>query len=106
MQILIMDKDISSAKRLKQLLDHGYSNLVVELLVCNLIEAYQWFETHDLPDAVFMNVELKEGTAFEFLSKLNLKCPIIFMGTHAGYSLNVFDFFSIHYLLKPITKKI
>lgn len=105
MHVLIMEKDISSAKRLKQLLNHGNSNIVVELLVCNINEANQWFETHDLPDAVFMNIELKEGTAFELLSKQNIKCPIIFMGTQTAYSFDIFNYFSIHYLLKPITKK-
>ncbi|MGC8749458.1 LytR/AlgR family response regulator transcription factor [Hydrotalea sp.] len=105
MQVLIMEKDISSAKRLKQLLNHGHPNIVVELLVCDINEATHWFETHELPDAVFMNVELQEGTAFELLNKQNIKCPIIFMGTQAAYSLDIFNYFSIHYLLKPITKK-
>ncbi|PZX63658.1 LytR/AlgR family response regulator transcription factor [Hydrotalea sandarakina] len=105
MQVLIIEKDILSAKRLKQLLHHMHSNIVVELLVCEINEAYQWFATHQLPDAIFMNVELKGGNAFELLGKQNFKCPIIFMGTQAAYSLDIFNYFSIHYLLKPITKK-
>lgn len=58
-----------------------------------------------MPDLVFMDIHLADGSSFEIFDKVKLNCPIIFTTAYNEYALNAFEVNSIDYLLKPINKK-
>lgn len=54
------------------------------------------------PDLVLMDVELKDGQAFEILSSLHaISFDVIFITSHEHYALKAIKFSAIDYLLKP-----
>ena len=58
-----------------------------------------------MPDLVFMDIHLADGSAFEIFNHAHITCPIIFTTAYDEYALRAFKVNSIDYLLKPIGKE-
>ena len=57
-----------------------------------------------VPELVFLDIDLGDGTAFELLSKLpNINCHIIFVTAFDKYAIEAFRVNAVDYLLKPIS---
>lgn len=55
------------------------------------------------PDAVFLDVEMKDGTGFDLLNLLKpVNFKVIFITAFNSYALKAFDFSAVDYLLKPL----
>lgn len=99
---IIVEDERPSLENLKYLLEEelpevqivGYANSVktaVDLLSRNEV------------DIVFLDIELGDGTAFEFLRKLNsINFNIIFTTAFESYAIKAIKFNALDYLLKPI----
>ena len=55
-----------------------------------------------MPELVFMDIHLADGSAFEIFDHIKITCPIIFTTAYDEYALKAFKVNSIDYLLKPI----
>lgn len=62
----------------------------------------EWFATHPMPELVFMDIHLADGSAFGIFEHTDITCPIIFTTAYDEYALQAFRVNSIAYLLKPI----
>lgn len=58
-----------------------------------------------MPELIFMDIHLADGSAFEIFEYVQVKCPIIFTTAYDEYALRAFKVNSIDYLLKPIGEK-
>lgn len=58
-----------------------------------------------MPDLVFMDIHLSDGSAFEIFEHVHITCPIIFTTAYDEYALRAFKVNSIDYLLKPIGRQ-
>ncbi len=56
-----------------------------------------------LPELIFMDIELNDGNSFSIFKKTKVDIPIIFTTAYDEYCLQAFKVNSIDYLLKPIT---
>ncbi|MEZ7867544.1 MAG: LytTR family DNA-binding domain-containing protein [Paludibacteraceae bacterium] len=55
------------------------------------------------PDIAFCDIELKDGTMFDVLKKMNsISFQIIFITAHNKFAIQAFKFSAIDYLLKPV----
>ena len=69
-------------------------------------EAIRWFNNApDLPDLIFLDIQLSDGNSFEIFDAVQVDTPIIFTTAYNQYALDAFKVHSIDYLLKPISKK-
>jgi two-component system LytT family response regulator len=57
-----------------------------------------------MPDVVFLDIHLADGSSFEIFKEINIESPIIFTTAYDEYALKAFGVNSIDYLLKPINK--
>lgn len=60
-------------------------------------------ETH--PDVIFLDIHMPGGTGFDLLEKLSYLPQIIFTTAYSEHAIRSFDFNTIDYLLKPISKE-
>lgn len=55
------------------------------------------------PDVVFLDVQMRTGTGFDLLTKLDeINFELIFVTAHNQYAVDAFKFSAFGYLLKPI----
>ncbi|UPT71878.1 MAG: LytTR family DNA-binding domain-containing protein [Flavobacterium sp. JAD_PAG50586_2] len=59
-----------------------------------------------LPDLVFLDVEMPDGTGFDLLQKLSpISFKVIFITGYEDFAIRAFRFSAIDYLLKPLDPK-
>jgi len=99
---IIIEDELRSAKRMRTLIEE--SNRDIEVLAClgSAQEAIDWFKSNPLPELVFSDIQLGDGTAFDVFEKMEKVPPVIFTTAYDEYALKAFKANGIDYLLKPI----
>jgi len=57
------------------------------------------------PEVIFLDIQMPGGSGFELLEKLNYLPRIVFTTAYSEYAIRSFDFNTVDYLLKPISKQ-
>lgn len=102
--VIIEDEDLA-AKSLQALVNEIDSDITVLAILQSIEESVEWFSLNAMPDVVFMDIHLADGSSFSIFDEVNITCPIIFTTAYDEYALRAFQVNSIDYLLKPISKK-
>ncbi|HLF33286.1 MAG TPA: LytTR family DNA-binding domain-containing protein [Cyclobacteriaceae bacterium] len=105
MKVLIIEDEHLAAARLREMLLKYDSNIGIEGVVESVKSAILWFEQHDNPDLVFMDIQLADGLSFDIFEKAKIVCPVIFTTAYEEYAIKAFKVNSIDYLLKPIDQE-
>ncbi|NBB26958.1 LytTR family DNA-binding domain-containing protein [Cellulophaga sp. BC115SP] len=101
-KVLIIEDERPNADRLERLIKSVRPNAqIVDVLEC-ICESIEWFESHEMPDVVMMDIRLSDGLSFEIFEKTTISCPIIFTTAYDEYAVKAFKYNSIDYLLKPV----
>ncbi|MDI9881973.1 LytR/AlgR family response regulator transcription factor [Flectobacillus longus] len=101
-KVLIIEDERPNADRLERLIKSIRPNAqIVDVLEC-ICDSIEWFETHEMPDVVMMDIRLSDGLSFEIFEKTSISCPIIFTTAYDEYAVKAFKYNSIDYLLKPV----
>jgi len=101
MKALIIEDEISALKNLRRVLDEvGNIKIIMEL--DSITDSIAWFNSNSMPEIVFMDIHLADGSAFEIFNHVKINCPIVFTTAYDEYALKAFKVHSIDYLLKPI----
>ncbi|MDR2027148.1 MAG: LytTR family DNA-binding domain-containing protein [Prevotellaceae bacterium] len=59
-------------------------------------------DTSNLPDLIFMDIHLSDGSAFNIFNVITVEIPVVFTTAYDKYAIEAFKVNSIDYLLKPI----
>lgn len=104
MQILILEDEEQALIRLQKLVTEVVAEASIAGTASTVQAAIEWFQTHTMPDLVFMDIELADGNSFQLFNKVKISCPVIFTTAYENYALQAFKVNSVDYLLKPIDK--
>ena len=105
MNAIIIEDEIVAAQALQTLIREVNPDIRIIAVLQSIDESVEWFRTAPLPDLVFMDIHLADGSAFTIFEKVNVSCPVIFTTAYDEYALKAFEVNSIDYLLKPINKQ-
>ena len=105
MKALIIEDEVMAAKTLKKLLVEVSPGVEVVGVLESIEDSVDWISTHAMPDLVFMDVHLADGSSFAIFERVTITCPVIFTTAYDEYALKAFEVNSIDYLLKPISKE-
>ncbi len=100
MQVVIIEDERPSARRLHRMLSH--LELEVITMLHSVAEALEWFQNNEHPELIFLDIQLSDGLSFEIFEKVEIKSAIIFTTAYDEYALKAFKLNSVDYLLKPI----
>ncbi len=99
---VLIDDEIDSIKVLQRLLNEYCPDV-------NIIGAADGAETgtqliqSTQPDLVFLDIEMKQGNAFDLLNRLMpFKFQVIFVTAFDNYAIKAFRYSALDYLLKPV----
>jgi two-component system LytT family response regulator len=100
MKAFLVDDEPLARRELRRLLA-AFSWLTIVGEAGNIDEAFAGIRTL-VPDIVFLDVQMPEGSGFDLLDRLERMPRIIFTTAHDHYAVKAFDVSALDYLLKPI----
>jgi len=103
MNVLIIEDEKPSARRLKRMLEK--LDVRVNEMLHSVEESINWFNSNSHPDLIFLDIQLSDGLSFEIFDEIDIKSAIIFTTAFDEYALQAFKLNSIDYLLKPIDEE-
>ncbi|MDR1592976.1 MAG: LytTR family DNA-binding domain-containing protein [Prevotellaceae bacterium] len=103
MKVLIVEDETVAYTNLKKII----SEINPEIEVIGNTESIKQTvnklqETSNLPDLIFMDIHLSDGSAFNIFNLITVEIPIVFTTAYDEYAIEAFKVNSIDYLLKPI----
>ena len=104
MRVLIIEDETAAAQNLQTILRSVVTDVQVLDVVDTVEDSIEWFRSNDMPDIVFMDIQLSDGESFKIFDSVNITCPVIFATAYDQYALKAFKVNSIDYLLKPINE--
>ena len=105
MKALIIEDEIMAAKTLQKLLGEVSPKTEIIAVLESIEDSVAWIEENPMPDLMFMDVHLADGSSFAIFDQVDITCPVIFTTAYDEYALKAFEVNSIDYLLKPISKE-
>ncbi|QSE97604.1 LytR/AlgR family response regulator transcription factor [Fulvivirga lutea] len=101
---VIVEDEKHTAERLSGLIS-DLTSINVVAHISSVKAAMQWFGQNELPDVIFLDIHLGDGTGFDVLEFVEGYPYIIFTTAYDQYTLDAFQYNSVDYLLKPIKPK-
>ena len=105
MKALIIEDEVVAAKALQKLLKEVNPSIEVLNILESVEDCGEWLEANPMPDLIFMDIHLADGSSFTVFEQVDINCPVIFTTAYDEYALKAFEVNSIDYLLKPISKE-
>ena len=104
MNALIIEDEVLAAQALQKLISEVAPDSEVIGVLQSIEESVAWFNENPMPDLIFMDIHLADGSSFAIFEQVQITCPIIFTTAYDEYALKAFEVSSIDYLLKPINR--
>ena len=105
MKALIIEDEIMAAKTLQKLLGEVSPETEIVAVLESIEDSVAWIEENPMPDLMFMDIHLADGSSFAIFDQVDITCPVIFTTAYDEYALKAFEVNSIDYLLKPINRE-
>jgi len=103
-QACIIDDEQDGRDYIALLLENEFPEINTAFQASSVEEAYIYLTKHS-PDILFLDVQLKDGTAFDLLSKFReIDSRIIFITAFENFAIQAIKNGAADYLLKPIKK--
>jgi two-component system, LytTR family, response regulator LytT len=104
MKAIVIEDEKRAASHLIRLIQEVDADIEVIAELQTINKSVEWFRENPMPDVVFLDIHLADGSSFEIFKEINIESPIIFTTAYDEYALKAFGVNSIDYLLKPINK--
>ncbi|MEI6184301.1 MAG: LytTR family DNA-binding domain-containing protein [Bacteroidota bacterium] len=105
MKVIIIEDEISSAKRLAKLITSVDESIEILARLDSIESTVKYLQTEPLIDLIFMDIQLADGLCFTIFEQVNITTPVIFTTAFDKYTLKAFKVNSVDYLLKPIDEE-
>lgn len=105
MNVVIIEDELDAFKRLSKLVKETFEKVSILAHLDSVQSTKEWFAQHPMPDLVFIDINLGDGTGFDVLNLVDISCPYVFVTAYDQYAIDAFSTNSIAYLLKPVTKE-
>lgn len=103
-QVCIIDDEQDGRDYISLLLENEFPEIQTVFQASSIEEGYKYLSKNS-PDILFLDVQLKDGTAFDLLSKFkSLDSQIIFITAFENFAIQAIKNGAADYLLKPIKK--
>ena len=105
MKILIIEDESLAAQMLQKLIMDVEPEAEILCKLQSVEESVDWLSNNPVPDLIFADIHLADGSSFAIFENVEVKCPVIFTTAYDEYALKAFEVNSIDYLLKPINRE-
>jgi two-component system, LytTR family, response regulator LytT len=102
MRILIVEDETAAYENLVEIITRIDPSIEIAGNTESIKQTINWIKTNRMPDLIFMDIQLSDGTAFTIFNNITIETPVIFTTAYDEYAIEAFKVNSIDYLLKPI----
>ena len=100
---LLVDDESAANQRLTQLLaEHPMLQVIGSMQSVSMAKAFLQREGVQVPDLIFLDVEMPGGTGMQLLPCIPKTTQVIFVTAHEEYAAQAFEFGVLDYLVKPV----
>lgn len=100
---LILDDEVNCIDTISLILEKKFKNEIEIVGKCSTIDDALICMENKEPNVVFLDVEMPNGSGFDFLIKVKShNFNLIFVTAHENYALKAIKFNAIDYILKPV----
>jgi len=104
MRVVIIEDEQLTAERIATLLRHIDPGIEVSSTIDSVKRSVEWFNSNQMPDLVFMDIQLADGLSFDIFEQVKIEAPVIFITAFQEYAIKAFRVNSVDYLLKPVSE--
>jgi two-component system LytT family response regulator len=105
MKVLIIEDEITAARRLKNLVYKINPDIEIVDQLDSIEGVLNWMENNEMPDLIFMDIHLADGSSFEIFNHVQIEKPVIFTTAYDVYAIQAFQVNAVDYILKPIKEE-
>jgi DNA-binding LytR/AlgR family response regulator len=105
MQVVIVEDEMITARRLTEMLTHCDPTIEVIRVLSSVGEFVDWFRKDGAADLIFMDIKLEDDSAFRIFEQVKVTVPVVFTTAYDEYMLQAFQSSGIDYLLKPVDQQ-
>lgn len=105
MNILIIEDELKAAKSLTTMIAAVRPNAKILSQIQSVESAIKFLSENEMPNLIFMDIQLADGLSFDIFKSVAINCPVIFCTAYNEYSLEAFKANGIDYILKPFSKE-
>ena len=91
MKALIIEDEVMAAKSLKKLLVEVSPGIEIVGMLESIEDSVEWIANHPMPDLMFMDIHLADGSSFAIFERVTITCPVIFTTAYDEYALKAFE---------------
>lgn len=105
MRVLIIEDELLAQQKLETLLKELNPSIHVVGKLSSVKDSVTWLLSNPAPDLAFVDIQLSDDHSFEIFRTFPVNFPVVFTTAFDKYLLESFEFNSIDYLLKPISRE-
>lgn len=102
MRAVIVEDEEFAAKRLAQMVGKLAPDMELVAELHSVENGTQWFSENEMPDLIFLDIQLNDGYGFDILDGMEEHPPVIFTTAYNEFAIRGFKYNGLDYLLKPI----
>jgi DNA-binding LytR/AlgR family response regulator len=102
MKVIIIEDEKPAAEKLFKAIRKADPAVEVQAVLNSIHSSIEWLQENPMPDLLFMDIQLGDGSSFRIFEKINITSPVIFCTAYDEYWQEAFEHNSIDYLLKPV----
>jgi DNA-binding LytR/AlgR family response regulator len=106
MRIVIIEDEIEAALDLQHSIHNLNPDIETAAVIDSVETGLEWFSNNLQPDAIFSDIQLGDGLAFDIFRQHKVHCPVVFCTAFDQYAVQAFRNNGVDYLLKPIDDKL
>jgi two-component system LytT family response regulator len=105
MRVIVVEDELPARAKLLAAIAEADPGIEVAAALEGVCETVEWLQRHEVPDLMFLDIQLSDGQSFEILKRARVDCPAVFVTAFDEYLLSAFETNGIDYVLKPVRKE-
>ena len=105
MKVIIIEDEKPAAEKLLKAIRKADPSVEVQAVLNSIHSSIEWLQQNPMPDLLFMDIQLGDGSSFRIFENINITSPVIFCTAYDEYWQEAFEHNSIDYLLKPVRQE-
>jgi DNA-binding LytR/AlgR family response regulator len=102
---IVIEDEKAVAQNLITTLKDVVPGTQIKAVLSSVQESIDYLSKDPKTDIIFCDVQLTDGLSFNIFNEVHVDAPIIFITGYDKFMLNAFEYNSIDYLLKPVSRE-